>query len=101
MNVLPEQLEFEWDKGNITKNFEKHGVANQESEQAFVNQPIVLLEDEKHSQTEKRRLLLGKTDHGRPLGIIFTTRKNKIRIISSRPMNKKERRLYEAETDKT
>ena len=55
---------------------------------------IVLLPDVKHSQAEDRWYVLGKTDAERLLFIVFKIRKNKIRIISARDMNKKERGIY-------
>ncbi|MHB8280446.1 MAG: BrnT family toxin [Candidatus Humimicrobiaceae bacterium] len=48
----------------------------------------------KHSQEEDRYYVLGKTDAGRFLFIVFTIRKSNIRIISARVMNKKERQVY-------
>ncbi|MFX0195841.1 MAG: BrnT family toxin [Candidatus Hodarchaeota archaeon] len=38
--------------------------------------------------------MLGKTDNERLLFVVFTIRSNKIRVISARDMNRKERRLY-------
>ncbi len=86
---------FEWDKGNTHKNLEKHNVANQESEEVFFNEPLIVNEDLRHSQVEKRLFCLGKTNKDRKLFINFTLRNNKIRIISARNMSKKEREVYE------
>jgi len=94
MKVFPIPIAFEWDKGNIDKNFKKHGTKNEEAEQVFVNNPIVLF-DEKHSEAEKRYLVLGETNTGKLLSVIYTKRGNKIRIISARLMNRRERNLYE------
>jgi len=96
MNILPEPLDFEWDKGNNDKNFKKHNVSNKEAEEVFDSEPLILLEDAKHSSQEKRYQALGKINKGRLLSIIFTLRE-KVRIISARDMNKKERRGYEKE----
>lgn len=38
---------------------------------------------------------MGKTDTERLLFIVFTLRGTKIRIISARDMNRKEKRVYE------
>ena len=98
-DVIPEPIVFEWDKGNIDKSLKKHGVTNEEAEQLFLGVPSILIEDEKHWEGEKRYLLLGKTDKGRLLSIIFTIRGDKkVRIISARTMSKKERKLYAEET---
>ena len=47
------------------------------------------------AEAEPRWLLLGETDAGRQLTLIFTRRGNRIRPISCRPMRRNERRLYE------
>jgi len=95
MKILPEPLEFEWDKGNQDKNFRKHKVTNKESEEAFENAEKFLHKDEKHSTLEQRYMLWGATKNGRQLSIIFTLRDSFVRVISARDMNKKERRAYE------
>jgi uncharacterized DUF497 family protein len=86
---------FQWDQHNIEKNWEKHKVLPGESEQAFFNRPLKIVKDIQHSQEEERFYALGKTDQDRRLFIVFTLRKKLIRVISSRDMNKKERRIYE------
>jgi len=86
---------FQWDKHNIQKIWEKHKVSPAECEQAFFNKPLIVAKDLKHSQEEERFYALGKTDQARKLFIAFTIRKKLIRVISSRDMNKKERKIYE------
>lgn len=86
--------EFDWDKGNLDKNLVKHKVDFREAEEIFFNQPVKFYPDEKHSQKEERFIALGVTSKSRKLTIIFTKRRNKIRIISARNQNKRERRLY-------
>jgi len=48
--------------------------------------------DKKHSQIEDRFVAFGITNQGRKLTVIFTKRKDKIRVISARDMSRKERR---------
>jgi len=86
---------FEWDDGNRDKNRLKHKVSNGECEEVFFNQPLIILEDNAHSQNEARYAAYGVTDDGRRLMICFTVRKTKIRVISARDMHKKERQFYE------
>lgn len=95
IKVLSKVVAFEWDKGNIDKNLKKHDVSNQEAEEVFFNKSIVFSEDKKHSTTEKRYMLWGKTNTHRKLTIFFTIRNNRIRVISARDMHKKERGEYE------
>ena len=61
------------------------------------NQPLLLLEDGTHSQSEPRFHALGKTDTGRILHITFTLRQSSalVRVISARDMHRKERAIYE------
>ena len=94
--IIQDCIGFEWDQyNNIEKNWDKHKVTPFESEQVFFNKPLIIADDPKHSQDEKRFYALGKTDQERKLFIVFTIRRKKIRIISSRDMNKKERIFYE------
>jgi len=86
---------FQWDHGNERKSSDKHIVSREEAEQIFFNQPLLLLEDKAHSQKEIRFHALGKTDSNRKLHISFTIREMAIRVISVRPMHKKERNSYE------
>jgi hypothetical protein len=87
---------FDWDEGNNRKN-EKHGVSKSEVEQVFLNKPLLLADDAKHSQREPRFHALGRTDLDRWLQITFTERVNGrlIRPISARAMSRKERAVYE------
>ena len=88
---------FDWDKGNSRKSAEKHGVSPSEAEEIFFNEPLLILEDAKHNQTEVRFHALGKTDDVRLLHVTFTLRKHDtlIRVISARDMHRKERAVYE------
>lgn len=100
MNLFTHIEGFDWDSWNINKNKEKHNVNFAECEEAFFNSPIVVGEDKKHSDSEERHYMLGKTDSGRLLFIVFTIRKNKIRVISARDMSKKERSVYHGQIEK-
>jgi len=90
---------FDWDHGNSRKSVDKHDVSQSEAEQVFFNDPLLMLVDDRHSQTEPRIHALGKTDTGRLLHITFTLRadNSKIRVISARDMHRKERARYEQE----
>lgn len=95
MNIWHNIHGFEWDSGNSNKNWLKHGVANSEAEEVFFDDNKAMLHDELHSGKESRYIILGKTKKERILFVVFTIRKNKIRIISARDCNKKEEGLYE------
>ena len=95
MLKLSQIIGFDWDNYNIDKNWLKHRVLPEECEQVFFNKPIFIYPDFKHSQKETRFHALGKTHINRTLFIVFTVRRKKIRIISARDMNNKERKKYD------
>jgi len=86
---------FEWDEGNRNKSWDKHQVSPNECEEVFLNIALLLHDDVRHSQQEPRFYVLGKTGQGRLLFLAFTVRDTKIRVISARPMSRKERQVYE------
>jgi uncharacterized protein len=99
MGEWPEELAactgFEWDAGNIEKNWERHQVSAAECEQVFFQRPALIAPDPRHSQDEPRYAALGRTAGGRRLSIVFTIRDTRIRVISARAMSRRERRKYE------
>jgi len=95
MKILKKPLKFEWDKGNEGKNFLKHKVTGEECEEVFFDANKKILKDVLHSNNENRFIIIGQSKIKRLLFVAFTFRKNKIRIISARDLNKKERKLYE------
>ena len=90
---------FDWDDGNARKSLGKHSVPPAEAEQVFASEPL-LAADFKHSQEEVRYQALGETIEGRRLHVTFTLRDDgrKIRVISARDMNRKEKANYETKT---
>ena len=94
MGKLDNIAGFEWDAGNIDKNWVKHGVCNAECEEFFFNTPLLIRPDSSHSQEEARNAALGRTDATRPLFVVFLIRNNFIRVISARDMTDKELEVY-------
>ncbi|MEK7580802.1 MAG: BrnT family toxin [Patescibacteria group bacterium] len=86
---------FEWDRGNIDKSLHKHGITQNEAESAFLDENLFFQEDIKHSGKEVRFIAIGKIKKVKMLFVAFTVRNDKVRIISARIANFKERRLYE------
>jgi uncharacterized DUF497 family protein len=85
---------FDWDDGNKNKNEDKHGITTKESEEVFKNEPFILSGNPNNK--EIRYMALGESDSAKLLVVVFTIRKDKIRIISARPQSKKERSFYYA-----
>ena len=94
MHLLLDCEGFQWDEGNLDKNWHRHRVANSECEQVFFNQPLLIAPDVKHSQNEQRYYALGRTDADRWLFVVFTIRERLIRVITARDMTRREVRKY-------
>ena len=93
--ILANCTGFEWDSGNITKNWDKHDVTTGECEQIFFNKPLIAKRDRQHSALENRYYVLGRTNMNRLLFAVFTVRNDKIRIISARDMTESEIKRYQ------
>lgn len=99
MDIDFNELEgFDWNQGNL-EHIKKHNVKKEECEEIFFNKPLKVNEDKKHSSEKETRFeAFGKTNEERNLFLVFTVRKNRIRVISARDQNRKERSEYEKET---
>ena len=89
---------FVWDPQRAILNFEKHGVSFEEAALVFGDPDALDWRDHAHSDVEPRHKRLGSAGK-RVLLIIYTLRatadgKEKIRIISARQANRKERGAY-------
>jgi uncharacterized DUF497 family protein len=94
-------FEFQWDKGNSVKSFVKHGVTAGEVESVFnLRLAVPIGRQVSPKVSEERLCLVGPSNEGRMLSIVFTLREGRVRPISSRIASYKERRLY-AEVRKT
>jgi uncharacterized DUF497 family protein len=86
---------FDWDDENIHKNWERHQVTPEEAEDVFFHEPLIVRSDFRHSKKEKRYYALGQTGTERLLFVAFTVRRNLIRVISARDMNRNETEIYQ------
>ena len=93
-DLLASLTGFDWDDGNAQKNWTRHHVTQAESEEVFFNRPVLLADDSAHSRRERRYNVLGRTNADRLLSVIFTVRRSLVRVISARPMSRKERSAY-------
>jgi len=88
-------LKFEWNKEKAEMNFSKHGVSFDEAKTVFEDPFYVDFYDPDHSYDEHRYIIVGLSQQGRLLMVSYTERSNRTRLISSRQLTKKERRIYE------
>ena len=89
---LNERLQFEWDENKNKINRMKHGVSFEVASLVFLDENRIEGYDEAHSLYEDRYHTIGKVRD--ILFVIFTERKDKIRLISARKANRLERSLY-------
>lgn len=86
---------FEWDEEKARLNRNKHQVSFDEATTVFADQSSTTIADPDHSKTEQRYIIIGISNRGRMLVIVYTERRGKIRIISCRKATATERRQYE------
>lgn len=96
MRLFEDSWDFDWDEGNKNKSYLKHRVTFEECEEAFFDPHKRIFKSA--TEHEKRHLLIGQTRRKRLLFVVFTMRSDKVRVISARDLNKKERGLYEETT---
>lgn len=86
---------FEWDRRKEAANRRKHGVGFGEAATVFGDPLATTFPDIDHSQSEQRFLTVGASLGGRLLVVAHTESRETIRIISARPVTRRERRFYE------
>jgi uncharacterized DUF497 family protein len=88
-------IEFKWDPIKEEANIRNHGVTFTEAATAFADPLSITVPDPRHSITEERYVLVGRSNRGRLLAVMHTDRGEYIRIISARLVTSHERREYE------
>jgi len=86
--------EFEWDDEKSRSNIRKHRVSFEEASTAFADTMALTMFDEEHSVDEDRYVLLGESDRHRLLVVSYTEREDRIRIVSARVANRREKSQY-------
>ncbi len=85
-------LKFEWNSEKAELNFKKHKVKFKTAARVFLDENNLDDYDELHSDDENRFKIIGKVD--KVLVVIYTERRERIRIISARYATKKEECEY-------
>jgi uncharacterized DUF497 family protein len=88
-------VRFEWDPKKAAANLKKHGVSFQEAATVFGDPLAITFQDPDHSEGEERQLTFGLSLQRRLIVVSHTGRNDLTRIISARPMKRKERVIYE------
>ncbi|WP_373065339.1 BrnT family toxin [Gemmatimonas sp.] len=85
---------FDWNRGDDQKSWARHGVTQAEAEDVYFNRPVLIADDANHSERERRHALLGRTNAERLLTVVFMLHRDHVRVISARPMSRKQRTQY-------
>ena len=89
-------LRFEWDPEKSRRNLSKHGVSIPECSTVFADPLSRTIPDPDHSVSEQRFVTLGVSHRMRILVVVHSEEeRDRIRIISARLANQRERRRYE------
>jgi uncharacterized DUF497 family protein len=88
--------DFEWDDAKAAANLARHGVSFKTARLAFADVFAVEGEDLRENYGERRYVRLGMAA-GRLLHVTYAMRDDRIRIISARHAEPRERRRYHEE----
>lgn len=86
---------FEWDPAKAARNYATHGVTFDEASTVFGDPLGRIVDDPRHSRGETRFVIIGLSRKLRVLAVMFTERREHIRLISARVVTRAERRNYE------
>ena len=87
-------MEYEWDPAKAKDNLRRHKVDFADAALALED-PLARTVHDPDASGEEHYISLGADPSGRLLVTVFTRRRNRIRIISSRRASRAERRHYE------
>lgn len=89
-------MRFEWDSNKADSNRSKHGVTFEEALTVFYDALAATFRDRQHSHGEQRCITIGYSVRDRLLVVCHTERARSVRLISSRPATKRERKRHES-----
>ncbi len=86
-------MEFEWDEKKNKANIRRHGISFELASIIF-NDFVISRWDKRSYGGEEREISYGRIRGERIIVVVHIDRGEKIRIISARKANKKERKIY-------
>ena len=89
---MHKKLVFEWDEDKNLLNQRKHGISFETAAFVFEDKNYIEMYDFEHSIDEDRYIAIGCVAD--VLFVVFTERKERIRLFSARLATETERRLY-------
>ena len=87
-------MDFEFDPAKAAGNLRKHGVSFADAEGVFMD-PLAMHRIDPDAEGEERLLAIGRGSAGHLLVVVYTLRRDSIRLISARRASAAEIRAYE------
>lgn len=84
---------FDWDAENADHIVERHGITPAEAEEAMAD-PRRIRADAYQVPGEQRRAIVGATEGGRILYVVYTRRGGMVRVVTARDAVATEQRRY-------
>jgi uncharacterized protein len=88
---------FDWDEEKARSNLAKHNISFDEATSVFDDPLFLTFADPEHSLQEQRFIIMGESAKGQLLVVAYTERTGTTRLISARPVTRKERKAYESD----
>ena len=92
-------LQFEWDEEKNRLNHSKHGIGFEEASLIFTG-PVLTAPDDRQDYGEKRFISYGQLNPMAVVAVVHTLRRGRIRLISARKVNRKERQAFHEHLEK-
>jgi uncharacterized DUF497 family protein len=86
-------MEFDWASAKNEANLKKHGISFDEAKHIFDGPTLTRLDD-RRDYSENRKISLGALSPDVVLVVVYTERRDKIRLISARKASRRERKVY-------
>ena len=89
-------LQYEWDEAKAAANAEKHDVTFEEASTVFLDPLAVTYRDPDHSAEDLRFITVGQSAAGQLLFVAHQeVSDDHLRIISARPLTRREAHAYQ------
>ena len=92
--------EFEWDEEKNRANRTKDGISFEEAKAIF-DGPVFTAPDDREDYGEERLISYGQLGMLVVVAVVHTSRSGRIRLISARKANRKERQAYYEHLEET
>ncbi len=95
VNMIIYETQLEWDENKNRINIRKHGISFETAALVFADADRIEYYDKLHSIEEDRYVVIGCVQE--IIYVVYTMRKEAVRLISARMATSKERMIYYGE----